>query len=71
LIEEILPTRANYKVFRAEALPRPIGVTGRKINWRYVVAVGSYHLLAPQALLCWFCPYDRRPYDRPPAIGRG
>jgi fatty-acid desaturase len=54
LVEEILPIRGTREVFRAEALPHPVAVAGREINWRYVLAVGSYHLLAPLALLAWF-----------------
>jgi len=30
----------------AKALSLPIGVSNRQINWRYVGAVGSCHLLA-------------------------
>ena len=37
-----------------EVLPLPIGVSGRRINWRYAFAVGTYHLLALLALLPWF-----------------
>ena len=39
---------------QAAALPLPLGVSGRLINWRYVAAVGVYHVLALLALLPWF-----------------
>lgn len=42
------------RVFRAAALPLPLGASQRRINWRYALAVGSYHLLALLALLPWF-----------------
>ena len=41
-------------VCRAEALSLPIGVIHRRINWRYVLAVGTYHLLALLAFVPWF-----------------
>jgi stearoyl-CoA desaturase (delta-9 desaturase) len=37
-----------------QSLQRPIAVTDNRINWRYAVAVGSYHLLACLAVLPWF-----------------
>jgi fatty-acid desaturase len=36
------------------ALPLPLGACDRRINWRYVGAVGTYHLLALLAFLPWF-----------------
>ena len=38
----------------AASLPLPIGVSGRRINWRYAFAVGTYHLLALLAFVPWF-----------------
>jgi fatty-acid desaturase len=40
--------------YGAQSLPRPIGTSQLRINWRYAFAVGSYHLLALLALLPWF-----------------
>ena len=45
---------AGFVAFRPDPLARPIGTSGRRINWRYVSAVGSYHLLALLALHPWF-----------------
>ena len=50
----MLRARAGPELFKAEALSHPIGVAGRLVNWRYVAAVGSYHLLALLALVPWF-----------------
>jgi len=36
------------------ALPLPLGVSERRVNWRYVAAVGTYHLLALLAFVPWF-----------------
>jgi stearoyl-CoA desaturase (delta-9 desaturase) len=36
------------------ALPLPLGACQRKVNWRYVAAVGTYHLLALLAFIPWF-----------------
>ena len=54
LIVEMLRARAGSELFKADALPHPIGVAGRRVNWRYVAAVGSYHLLALLAFVPWF-----------------
>jgi stearoyl-CoA desaturase (delta-9 desaturase) len=54
LAEETLRPSPVCEMFRAKALLRPIGVVGRPIHWRYVSAVGSYHLLALLALLPWY-----------------
>jgi fatty-acid desaturase len=54
LAEEILRRGANTEIFRAEALCHPIGVAGRRFNWRYIATVGSYHLLALLVFLPWF-----------------
>jgi stearoyl-CoA desaturase (delta-9 desaturase) len=35
-------------------LPLPLGASERRINWRYVAAVGTYHLLALLAFVPWF-----------------
>jgi stearoyl-CoA desaturase (delta-9 desaturase) len=39
---------------RAGPLPLPIGASHRRINWRYLFAVGTYHLLALLAFHPWF-----------------
>ena len=39
---------------RAQSLPLPLGASERRINWRYVAAVGTYHLLALLAFIPWF-----------------
>ena len=44
----------NSLTFLAGRLPLPLGTAQRKINWRYALAVGIYHLLASLALLPWF-----------------
>ena len=51
---ELGRTDAGYVAVRPEPLARPIGTSGRRINWRYVSAVGSYHLLALLAFHPWF-----------------
>ena len=35
-------------------LPLPLGASERRVNWRYVSAVGTYHLLALLAFVPWF-----------------
>ena len=45
---------------RAAALPLPLGASERLINWRYVAAVGTYHLLALLAFVPWFYQQGRR-----------
>ena len=45
---------AELVTFHAASLSRPIGAVGRRINWRYASAVGSYHLIALLALFPWF-----------------
>jgi fatty-acid desaturase len=39
---------------RVQTLPLPIGASERRINWRYALAVGTYHLLALLAFIPWF-----------------
>jgi fatty-acid desaturase len=36
------------------ALPLPLGASQRHVNWRYVAAVGTYHVLALLAFVPWF-----------------
>jgi len=38
----------------AQALSLPIGVSERRINWRYAFPVGTYHVLALLAFVPWF-----------------
>ena len=45
---------AEFVTFEAVSLSHPIGAVGRRINWRYALAVGSYHLIALLALFPWF-----------------
>jgi fatty-acid desaturase len=45
---------AEFVTFQAASLSHPIGAVGRRINWRYALAVGSYHLIALLALFPWF-----------------
>ena len=53
-MEQARRAEANFAVYRAEALSLPIGAIGRRINWRYAFAVGSYHVLALLAFVPWF-----------------
>jgi fatty-acid desaturase len=53
-MEEVGRVGAGWAIFEAEALSRPIGAAGSRINWRYAVAVGSHHLLALLAFDRWF-----------------
>lgn len=39
---------------RAQSLPLPLAASARQINWRYVAAVGTYHVVALLAFLPWF-----------------
>jgi fatty-acid desaturase len=45
---------AEFATFQPLSLSHPIGAVGRRINWRYALAVGSYHLIALLALSPWF-----------------
>jgi stearoyl-CoA desaturase (delta-9 desaturase) len=54
MMEQARRAEATCAVHRAEPLSLPIGVIHRHINWRYVLAVGSYHLLALLAFVPWF-----------------
>ena len=45
---------AGVAAARAQALPLPIGVSQRRINWRYAFPVGTYHLLVLLAFVPWF-----------------
>jgi fatty-acid desaturase len=53
-MEQVGRVDAEFVTFEAVSLSHPIGAVGRKINWRYALAVGSYHLIALLALLPWF-----------------
>jgi fatty-acid desaturase len=53
-MKEFGSAEAGIVATRAQALPLPIGVCERRINWRYAFAVGSYHLLALLAFVPWF-----------------
>jgi hypothetical protein len=44
-------------IFEPEALSRPIGAAGRRVNLALRVGLGSYHLLALRA-------FDRRFFSR-------
>ena len=45
---------ARRVVNQARTLPLPLGASDRRINWRYLAAVGTYHLLALLAFVPWF-----------------
>jgi fatty-acid desaturase len=45
---------AGIGCFRAASLLCPLTATPKRINWRYALAVGSYHLLALLAFFPWF-----------------
>lgn len=51
---DIAGRAARETTFQALRLPHPVAVSGRQINWRYVTAVGTYHLLALLAFNPWF-----------------
>jgi fatty-acid desaturase len=53
-MEQVGRVDAEFATFQAVSLSHPIGALGRRINWRYALAVGSYHLIALLALLPWF-----------------
>ena len=53
-MEKPLQTTLTDLVERPVALPLPLGASERQINWRYVSAVGTYHLLALLAFVPWF-----------------
>jgi fatty-acid desaturase len=53
-MEQVGRVDAEFATFQAVSLSHPIGAVGRRINWRYALAVGSYHLIALLALLPWF-----------------
>jgi fatty-acid desaturase len=53
-MEEVGRAGADIAIFQAESLSCPIGAALKRINWRYAVAVGSYHLLALLAFDPWF-----------------
>jgi hypothetical protein len=52
-MEEVGRADAGFVTYQAQSLSRPIGVSHRRINWRYAFAVGSYHLLALLAFQPW------------------
>ncbi|MGB6433636.1 MAG: hypothetical protein WBF59_06325, partial [Bradyrhizobium sp.] len=52
--KEIDTAVAGLMAEQAAALPLPLGASERLINWRYVAAVGTYHLLALLAFAPWF-----------------
>ncbi len=53
-MEEVGCADTGLVTYPAGALPLPIGASHRRINWRYLSAVGSYHLLALLAFHPWF-----------------
>jgi hypothetical protein len=53
-LEKPLQTTLTDLVERPVALPLPLGASERQINWRYVSAVGTYHLLALLTFVPWF-----------------
>jgi len=53
-MEQVGRVDTELVTFHAASLSRPIAAAGSRINWRYALAVGSYHLIALLALLPWF-----------------
>jgi fatty-acid desaturase len=53
-MDEARRVDATCASFAAAPLALPIATTGRRINWRYAVTVGSHHLLALLAFNSWF-----------------
>jgi fatty-acid desaturase len=53
-MEQVGRVDAEFVTFQPLSLSHPIGAVGRRINWRYALAVGSYHLIALLALSPWF-----------------
>jgi stearoyl-CoA desaturase (delta-9 desaturase) len=54
LSEEIGTAVTGLIAEQTAPLPLPLGASERLINWRYVSAVGTYHVLALLAFLPWF-----------------
>jgi len=53
-MEEVGCADPGLVAYEAALLRLPVGASQRRINWRYLSAVGSYHLLALLALHPWF-----------------
>lgn len=53
-MEQARRAEVDFAAYRAKPLSPPIGAIDRRINWRYALAVGSYHLLALLAFDPWF-----------------
>jgi fatty-acid desaturase len=53
-MEHARRVETGFAGYRAESLSLPIGASHRQINWRYVWAVGTYHVLACLAFVPWF-----------------
>jgi fatty-acid desaturase len=54
LKKQIENADAVFVAPQAQSLPLPLGASARQINWRYVAAVGTHHLLALLAFVPWF-----------------
>lgn len=54
MTEDVRPSGPRSTTSQTESLSHPIAVSGRRINWRYAIAVGSYHLLALLVFEPWF-----------------
>ncbi|MGZ5871547.1 MAG: acyl-CoA desaturase [Bradyrhizobium sp.] len=53
-MKEFGNAETGFVASRARALWLPVGVSERRINWRYAVPVGTCHLLALLAFVPWF-----------------
>jgi len=53
-MEEVGRAGPGLAIYPPHSLSSPIGASARQINWRYALAVGSYHLIALLAVLPWF-----------------
>ena len=54
MTEDVRGSGPRFTTSQAESLSHPIAVNGRRINRRYAIAVGSYHLLALLVFEPWF-----------------
>src|ERR1700743_2861675 len=45
---------AGLRTFQAQSLSCPVATAPKRVNWRYAIAVGSYHLLGLLAFDPWF-----------------
>jgi fatty-acid desaturase len=53
-MNQISRVGAGLAAFQAQPLSCPIATAPKRVNWRYAIAVGSYHLLGLLAFDPWF-----------------